>query len=1181
MNKCNHEIICFSTQPWNDFSWTNKQHIMNRLSKDNNILYVFKDGSFEGFILSLIRGKRHVLDIFKRYKRLNENLMTISPHVFYLGRYFRVFRAINNIIVLFSVKKWMKKLKIENPILWAYHPESSYFIGKINESLVLYDCVDEYSETPAYNENKKIKEWIVKAETKLLKKADVVVATSEKLFSEKNKYNSSTYLVENVGDYEHFSKAALPETKIPEDIKGLKKHVIGYYGVISSYKVDFELLSYVAEKRPDWYLVLIGGIGIGESNTDISILKSRSNIRILGGRDYSLLPGYVKAFDVCIIPYARNEYTDACFPIKFNEYLASGKPVVSTALPSLLKFGDVASLAKDRDEFITYIENALAEKDPAFKEKRLEHAKKNTWEVRIGKIMALLESALQKKELKNTQVLCFSINYWEKRWARKQHFSREFSRRPEIDKVYYIEPPVSLHDFILSPKNALKNDEWKARWKRAFLVRADNYTKELFILTPLFILPFMRVEWLNKINRALSLGMMKLLRRLPKTKESILWLYHPYDYYLAEWFDGCKVSCFDWAEKWGEYFTELKGNARKDVLNKERKMLERVDLVFTVSKVMENEAKGVNKNSLFLPSGTVSEIFAPGNNSGLAEIMKQVKKPVLGYMGTVNERFDVETFAYLAGALPECSIVVVGDYHSKRVDISSLKGISNIHFTGGVDFWELPKYTNGFDVCIMPYVPANTEVEPTKIYDYLSTGKPVITSKFPEIMKFEGLIDITSNKEEFFAAVKRLLTFDPPEDRERRLRAAGENSWRKRIEDVYVLIKKEIQNKEINKKKKKLLVIPHIPSEDSVRVRELELAKALSVKYNVYYLTWAVEFSGSKVKRLKNMLMDIFRRVKLYKKGDVRAIRVPIFRRPLKISASLNRLRLKRIMQKEKIDILLNSSIHAFPAPCKDAGERKNFKYIYDLVDLPYMSSNDNFDDFKKEFVSAELKKADLVLTVSVGLAEWLKKNHNKTAMPLVNGVDLECIENMPVAAVKELKVKLGLEGKIVFSVIGNVGKWVDLRFILEAFTKLKKDMPGATLLIVGPVQDDQQLKKKYAAKDIIFTGAVNSQEINKYFQATDVGIVPSVVNEFQNVSFHIKVIEYTAARKIVVASPLVEITRLSFPNILIAPLIEKEWLEELRQAAEMKWDKSWSKNIRSYDWKAIAEKLAAEAEKL
>jgi glycosyltransferase involved in cell wall biosynthesis len=393
-------IVCLSSQPWNDGMWTNKQHVMSRLAREHRVLFV----NF---------GPRPLPALFKLKAEKQQNHFgverllapAVEEHhgvtVLDLWGPRLLVRALGpnhpwSIYCTFDVRRalldrYLARQSIEDAVLWVYHPGYGPAVAEIPRRLLVYDCVDEYSEFPEYRGGA---DWLVEREAALCRAADVVFTTSQGLYEKKRPLNPErTHLVHNVGDFAHFSRSRDAATDVPEDLRALPKPVIGFLGAVSGYKLDIEWMVALARRHREASLVLVGPVGVGDKSTDVGMLADEPNVHLLGHRPYEALPGYVKGFDVAVIPYRQNEYTANVFPIKFFELLASGKPVVISALPALADYYGQVEVARSAEEFVAACERALAE--PARNEgARLALAAENTWEHRVERMMAHVERAL-------------------------------------------------------------------------------------------------------------------------------------------------------------------------------------------------------------------------------------------------------------------------------------------------------------------------------------------------------------------------------------------------------------------------------------------------------------------------------------------------------------------------------------------------------------------------------------------------------------------------------------------------------------------------------------------------------------------------------------------------------------------------------------------------------------------
>jgi glycosyltransferase involved in cell wall biosynthesis len=141
-------------------------------------------------------------------------------------------------------------------------------------------------------------------------------------------------------------------------------------------------------------VVLIGPTGISDPSTDVGKLRAMPNVHLLGHRRYEQLPNYLKGFDVAVIPYRLNDYTNGVFPIKFFEFLASGRPVVISPLPAVREYWGAVRVADTAEAFVQACERALSEDEPDARRQRIELARQNSWDSRVNKLNDLMLAAL-------------------------------------------------------------------------------------------------------------------------------------------------------------------------------------------------------------------------------------------------------------------------------------------------------------------------------------------------------------------------------------------------------------------------------------------------------------------------------------------------------------------------------------------------------------------------------------------------------------------------------------------------------------------------------------------------------------------------------------------------------------------------------------------------------------------
>jgi glycosyltransferase involved in cell wall biosynthesis len=375
------DIVCFP------HDWTgdplSKTHIMRILARDNRVLWVNSIGLRAPSVskADFKRSFNKLAAAAAPIKEVEPNLFVMNPLT--MPAYGQpILRAINQRSLRFQIRRAMRKLNFKNPVNYVFLPSAALLAGKLGEDLIIYHCVDEYA---AFSDI--ATDTIAKLEEELLKKSDLIIVSADLLYQSKVKHNPRTVIVRHGVDYAHFSKAIDPNTKIPDEIANLPKPVIGFFGLVEDW-VDVRLMAKVAEHFSQGSLVVLGKV-----KTDISALEKLPNAHILGRKPYSELPAYCKGFDVALNPFVINELTLNANPLKVREYLATGLPVVSTAIPEVEILGQ-CRIGRDDESFINEVAEAL--KETRTRRERSEAIKSESWEARVDEIrkhIASLSSA--------------------------------------------------------------------------------------------------------------------------------------------------------------------------------------------------------------------------------------------------------------------------------------------------------------------------------------------------------------------------------------------------------------------------------------------------------------------------------------------------------------------------------------------------------------------------------------------------------------------------------------------------------------------------------------------------------------------------------------------------------------------------------------------------------------------
>ncbi len=385
-------IICLGNNMWESNFTNTMAEIMTVLSSDNKILHIDYAFSFKDFL----RGPKYVpfkktLGIEPRLRevstRVNSTINVLSPPpvlpinlIPSHGLFVKLLR-INARIVESEIKKAVQKLKIKDPIIVSgFNPYyGTMLAGRLDEVLNIYYCYDEIAT--GWNSHHG-----VLIENDYINKADIVITTSENLFHSKSCKTKDCYLIKNGVDFNRFNKHA-------GKVRDAKKKVIGYTGSIDD-RFDIDTMKYLIENLPEVEFLFAGRT---PDENAFRILSKFSNTRWLGAKKPEEIPAIIGDIDLGVVPYLKNEYTRCVYPLKFNEYLAVGKPVVSSDFANLPEFNPFIHFASSKDSFLYAVKEELNNDNEIKKEERIKFASGNSWQKRAEDFSSIIENALEKK----------------------------------------------------------------------------------------------------------------------------------------------------------------------------------------------------------------------------------------------------------------------------------------------------------------------------------------------------------------------------------------------------------------------------------------------------------------------------------------------------------------------------------------------------------------------------------------------------------------------------------------------------------------------------------------------------------------------------------------------------------------------------------------------------------------
>lgn len=394
------DFVLISSIEW-DFLWQSHQEIAERLARaGNRVLFIENTGvrtpvlSDAGRIVARL-GRWTRSAASHGVRQVAQNLYVCSPLV--MPPFGRRWQSVSNRRLLLPfVARAARRLGMRDPVLWTFLPTdtATEIIRSLRtpQSVVIYHCLADFRLLASEPQR------LARSEEELLKLCDLVLTPSETLAARCRERARNVHLFPHAVNLDVFPQGREPrgESKHGLMLRELPRPVIGYVGGLHRH-VDLPLLKAIARARPRWSWVCVG-----PSHTRTAELSHLPNVYLLGQRPHGELPAYIGSFDVCIVPYANSPVTATVVPTKLQEYLAMGKPVVSTPLPAMCQISlqhEVVIIADEQPEnFVSAIERALfLGADANTRTRCQEVAASNGWRERLFTASELIEREMRAK----------------------------------------------------------------------------------------------------------------------------------------------------------------------------------------------------------------------------------------------------------------------------------------------------------------------------------------------------------------------------------------------------------------------------------------------------------------------------------------------------------------------------------------------------------------------------------------------------------------------------------------------------------------------------------------------------------------------------------------------------------------------------------------------------------------
>lgn len=391
-------IILFSTSRWDQDLSSAAISLAKEFSKDHRVFFVdqpytLKD-AVTGFRDPRVRSKWRAFlfgsSVYRYVMPSNKNLIAVTPLITLPinwlpeGFLYRMLAAFNNWLFSRTMVRIIREHKLKKYMIFnSYNPFYGVNLPRsVQPTLYIYQSRDNIKESQYVNRHG------VALEKKAARRADLRLATSQGLVDALTTPEYPFILLPNAADVELFSKASVDPVEVPQEVVHVSKPVIGYVGNICL-RIDYDLLYKIAVAFPSWTLLLVGPRNDSEHHT--YNFESLKNVVFAGRKKLNELPGYLSTVDCAILPFKINALTRSIYPLKINEYLAAGKPVVSTAFsPDIESFNGLVFLGKDHDTFLKNIRKAVETNDESKKCMRMQAAKQNSWSARVKQFWDLV-----------------------------------------------------------------------------------------------------------------------------------------------------------------------------------------------------------------------------------------------------------------------------------------------------------------------------------------------------------------------------------------------------------------------------------------------------------------------------------------------------------------------------------------------------------------------------------------------------------------------------------------------------------------------------------------------------------------------------------------------------------------------------------------------------------------------
>ncbi len=391
--------------------------------------------------------------------------------------------------------------------------------------------------------------------------------------------------------------------------------------------------------------------------------------------------------------------------------------------------------------------------------------------------------------IEGQDILCFAPGPWDDIWRNRHQIMTRLAR---ANRVLYIEPWPYLRPVL----RQLKNGEIRLGDMRG--PRLNQVGANLYVYHPALWAPRAARFPLKGMTQATYMALLRRVLTRLCVQEPILWLFLPdMEAFIGQFNE--KLVIYHVVDEYAGY-SGVSATWRPVMQAMEQQLARRADLVFVSSPILLERKRSLNAGTHLIPNAVDYEAFvaASGGSEPPPVDTLDVRAPIAGYVGAINEKVDLALLVEVARRCLDWSLFLVGpvevtEEESKRA-LQKLQAMSNVHFLGRKKVTDVPRYIAACDVCLLPYrINEWTQnIDSLKLYEYLACGKPVVATDVPAAQRFTHVVKVATSEVQFIAQMRAAVEEDDPTKRRERRSVAAQNTWEQRVASISTAIEERL-----------------------------------------------------------------------------------------------------------------------------------------------------------------------------------------------------------------------------------------------------------------------------------------------------------------------------------------------------------------------------------------------------